>query len=228
MQLARGEILAFTDADCIPDQDWLTAGESKLAENPSYGFLGGRVEIFPADDARPNSVELYDMIFGLNQHTCITKYGYAVTANLIARRSTMDQVGGFDSQLKSLGDSEWGRRATSKNYSGLYVEEVLVRHPARRHWKNLLSQARRFAGGRADLNRDNPYRKRIKTWHFWRMMVRHTFPHVTRMNYARSQLRASGYGLGAWLRVVFVILVVQYTLLWERVRKLCGLPSERR
>ena len=29
---ARGEILAFTDADCLPQQDWLAEGERSLAQ----------------------------------------------------------------------------------------------------------------------------------------------------------------------------------------------------
>src|SRR5262245_50422661 len=41
LQIARGDVLAFTDSDCIPDRHWLAAGERELAMHPQNGFVGG-------------------------------------------------------------------------------------------------------------------------------------------------------------------------------------------
>jgi GT2 family glycosyltransferase len=40
---ARGEIVAFTDSDCIPDERWLQALSDAL-QSPSVGLVGGRID----------------------------------------------------------------------------------------------------------------------------------------------------------------------------------------
>ena len=55
---ARGEILAFTDSDCVPTRDWVSAGVSALAgDGASCG--GGRIE-FTFVGGRPNVFEYFD------------------------------------------------------------------------------------------------------------------------------------------------------------------------
>ena len=45
---ASGRVLAFTDADCVPDSHWLAAG---IAAMPERGLVGGR--IITTGDAPP-------------------------------------------------------------------------------------------------------------------------------------------------------------------------------
>lgn len=56
--LARGEVLAFTDSDCIPQPDWLEAGVARLMGAAGCGLVGGRVAIFARDERRPSAAEL--------------------------------------------------------------------------------------------------------------------------------------------------------------------------
>jgi glycosyltransferase involved in cell wall biosynthesis len=46
LRAATGEILVFTDDDCIPDPKWLATIAREFASVPSLGVLGGRVELF--------------------------------------------------------------------------------------------------------------------------------------------------------------------------------------
>src|SRR5439155_15998009 len=39
---ARGEVLAFTDSDCIPEPGWLKAGVAALESDPRLGVVQGR------------------------------------------------------------------------------------------------------------------------------------------------------------------------------------------
>jgi glycosyltransferase involved in cell wall biosynthesis len=41
LSVAGGDILAFTDSDCIPDPDWLTEGVSALVANRHIDMIGG-------------------------------------------------------------------------------------------------------------------------------------------------------------------------------------------
>jgi glycosyltransferase involved in cell wall biosynthesis len=56
---ARGEILAFTDADCVPDQAWVERGVLALEQDPGRGLIGGRVQVSLRDPARPTALELF-------------------------------------------------------------------------------------------------------------------------------------------------------------------------
>src|SRR5262245_61336705 len=44
ISVAKGEILAFTDSDCVPALDWLEKGVSNMTRVPRCGLLAGRVE----------------------------------------------------------------------------------------------------------------------------------------------------------------------------------------
>src|SRR5690606_3971666 len=60
---AKGEILAFIDADCVPDPGWLAAIARRFAEAPGVPILGGDVRILQADPARPTWIEAYECVF---------------------------------------------------------------------------------------------------------------------------------------------------------------------
>lgn len=226
LKLARGEVLAFTDSDCLPEPEWLAAGVAYLAEHPEFAWVGGHIEVFPDDPERPSAVELFDMIFGLDQHAYVHDLNFAATANLLVRGEVLEQVGAFDATLKSGGDGEWGQRATSQGFAGAYCAAAIVRHPARRELGDLVRQARRHAGGRIDRGRRRGYR--YASLHFWRTAVRNALPNVHRIRRARIRLAERGYGMGSWMKVSGVILLVQYARLGEFVRKWLGGASERR
>src|SRR5437879_9493534 len=42
---ARAEILVFTDADCVPARDWLSAGVRALLAEPACGLVAGRIDL---------------------------------------------------------------------------------------------------------------------------------------------------------------------------------------
>ena len=227
LDLARGELVAFTDADCIPNENWLSEGVRLLMDNAACGFVGGRVEILPSDMRRPTAVELYDMLFGLQQQLNIARFDHAATANMLTRREIFKRFGRFDDAVKSGGDAEWGQRVTAGGYPGVYSQEAVVRHPARREWTAILRQTRRHAGGRFDRHRiSDPYR--YGSARFWRVVWMRFFPNVGRMRHARRRLSALGYGVSDWLKVCAVALVLQYASAVEFVTKWLGSSSERR
>ena len=144
---ARGDVLAFTDADCIPDSGWIAAGIERIGED---GFLvGGRIDVFPKHEPRPNAVELYEMLYAFapEDHA---QAGFASTANLFTRRAVFDDVGLFDPALKSFGDVIWTSRAVSAGYGLRFSDFARVRHPARRSLYHLYRRYARFAGGHYD------------------------------------------------------------------------------
>jgi glycosyltransferase involved in cell wall biosynthesis len=150
---ARGEVVAFTDADCLPASDWMEKGLARLTRGGGRSVVAGRVEIFPRTSRRANAVEQYEMLFALAQREFVRTYGFGATANLFVWKEAFERVGPFLAELKSGGDLEWGRRAAAYGYRVEYAEESRVRHPARASLSQLYSKMVRVAGGLHDLRR---------------------------------------------------------------------------
>ena len=111
---AKGEVFAFTDANCLPAKNWLKSAVNRLTGEPWNIILGGKITVFSAVPEKPTCIELYDMNFGLRQVRYVQVYGFAATANLIAPKRVFKIVGKFNSELKSGGDHEWAMRAAAK------------------------------------------------------------------------------------------------------------------
>ncbi|HIK46128.1 MAG TPA: glycosyltransferase [Leptolyngbyaceae cyanobacterium M65_K2018_010] len=151
ISVAKGEILAFTDADCIPANDWLEKGIKYLVENPNCGSVGGRIQLFLVNPGKVTPVDLYDqVVFGFPQEDLIKRNGGIITANLLTRKSVIEHVGGFCSSLKSFGDQEWGMRVKAAGYEQLYASDARVFHPTRSSLEDLLQRQTRYAGGLYD------------------------------------------------------------------------------
>ena len=146
---SSGRVVAFTDADCVPTADWLARGLDALARADR---VAGRVEVVARDDRRPTSVELFELMFAFPQDWYVREKGFGVTANLLVRREVLDDVGPFDGALASAGDAEWGRRVTAAGWSIVHAPDVIVRHDARRTWRQLITKRRRTMRGNLDLH----------------------------------------------------------------------------
>jgi cellulose synthase/poly-beta-1,6-N-acetylglucosamine synthase-like glycosyltransferase len=151
LSLAKGELLAFTDADCIPDPGWLSSGVRHLQNDPECGLVGGRVELVFQKENEPNLYELYESLTDFRQHDNVTGLHFSVTANLFTTRRVVDTVGPFADNAKSFGDFEWGQRVHAAGLRMAYCEEAVVRHPARASFAALATTARRHIGGTSDL-----------------------------------------------------------------------------
>ena len=79
---ADGELLAFTDADCVPQPGWLDAGNACIAEGAE--LVQGAVR--PASPPGP-----FDRYVSVG-----AEIGLYETANLFVRRSLFERVGGFE------------------------------------------------------------------------------------------------------------------------------------
>jgi glycosyltransferase involved in cell wall biosynthesis len=167
--LAKGEVLAFTDGDCIPDAHWLANGTKNVIADSSVGLVGGRVEFFFRDPERPTVAELYDSIMYLNQRAAVEITGFAATANMFTSRSVLENVGVFDAQVKSGGDREWGQRVGSRGYRLVYAEDAVVRHPARDTFAKISSRNIRVLGGHHELYAREGRARR------WRQIVKELF-----------------------------------------------------
>lgn len=138
--------VAFTDADCIPEPNWVSEAVAILDADPLQ-VLGGEVKVFSESDGQPNLIESYEMLFAFPQQVYIEKDHFAVTANVFTSRQVIDKNGSFNASLFSGGDAEWGNRLKINGIQLNYAKQVQVNHPARDTFAKLVSKVKRTVGG---------------------------------------------------------------------------------
>jgi len=148
---ARGDVLAFTDGDCLPRPTWLEEGVAALEREGHGVFVGGRITMRPARPGHLGLAEVWQVGHDLRQDFYVAQQGWAATANLFVRASDLSRVGAFDAQLQSGGDREWGLRATSTGVRGVFAPDAVVDHPTRPTMTELMTKRRRVSRGSVDL-----------------------------------------------------------------------------
>lgn len=126
---SRGQILAFTDDDCVPDPNWLEEGLKAIA---NVDAVGGRI-VIPLPP-RPTDYELSQAQLSQCEF---------VTANCFCRRETFWEVGGFDESfsLAWREDSDLYFKLLESHARVGSAAAALVVHPIRpAHWGVSLRQ----------------------------------------------------------------------------------------
>ena len=144
---ARGEILAFTDSDCLPDTNWLSNALEIFDRDTQkkLGILTGPVPLFFKDPKKLTAAEMYEKYTGFTTEA-YAKVGHAITANWFSYRNTLLSFKGFDENLKSNGDSDLSKKITDQ-YEIQYSPNVIVRHPSRYFVSEVVYKYRRVLGG---------------------------------------------------------------------------------
>jgi len=115
---SRGDIVAFTDDDCIPDKDWLKR-ISEAFQDPDVMGVEGRT-----------LAEKMGINFHAAENTTGQKYP---TCNIAFRKSVLTNVGGFDEKYGFFReDTDLAFAILSKNNKIVFKNNVIVNHPPRR------------------------------------------------------------------------------------------------
>ena len=129
---ARGEILAFTDDDCVPDRGWVENILKEFDSDPELSILGGRVELYDEMDLQQAILLSNDRIFvrtvkEVCQPTIIgANMAFRKTALNIARR--VDPLLGPGTACKAAEDIDLLYRCLKKRLRMVYSPKVLVFH----------------------------------------------------------------------------------------------------
>lgn len=145
IKAAKGEIFAFTDADCVADKDWITSGVYCLTEK-KVGLVGGDIQLLAQDV--PSLAELYELRTAFNQEKYIKKRGFAATANLFVHRRIFDVSGLFNESFQSGGDVEFCNRAVKNGEKIFFCKNAVICHETRKSILDLLKKQFRVGVGR--------------------------------------------------------------------------------
>ncbi len=153
------DVLAFTDADCQPDPDWIKAGVKALqCSDRQRRLVAGRIVLEPHAPGYPSAGEQLDQILGFDQARTVRRAGFGVTANLFVAQACFQELGGFHRRTHSGGDREFCHRAVAAGAVLLFEASAVVRHPAR-EWAELVHKQRRIVGGRLSMAGDQPLKR---------------------------------------------------------------------
>ena len=146
LRFVDGDIIVFTDSDCELDSGYFLALREfySLPEN-EHALMAGAVSVQPSNPRLVGALEAYDCVLGLPQKRYVSK-GYAVTANLAVPATVFEEIGFFDEKHFSGGDAEFCRRAVKANFKLKYNGEAVVKHPARREFKEFRKKISRVIG----------------------------------------------------------------------------------
>ena len=136
---ARGEIVAFTDDDCVVDRDWLHAIVAEFARHPdALGVQGKTLTDHAA--MTPFTRQVEQLVGGQPYRTC----------NIAYRASVLRELGGFDERLIRGEDVVMGMRVLERG-SIEFAPDAIVVHPPRpkewadrRAWRVLLESELHF------------------------------------------------------------------------------------
>jgi glycosyltransferase involved in cell wall biosynthesis len=158
---AAGEIIAFTDDDCVPQAHWLSTGVEAFAEDIAAAW--GRIVMplpseptdYERDAARLTTAEF-------------------VTANCFCRRAVLEALGGLDENFTAAWreDSDLFFSLLEHNAKVTHVPQAIVVHPVRpAPWGVSLRQQRKILFD-ALLYKKHPklYRSKIRSsppWHYY-------------------------------------------------------------
>jgi GT2 family glycosyltransferase len=140
VSVAQGEILAFTDDDCLPQSDWIERINDYFTNNPELGGVGGRDRVYIGKNALfgkrrvVGKITWYGRIIG-NHHLGFggpREVDHLKGSNMAFRKKALDGLS-FDVQLRGEGaqyrnDMAICLAVKNRGYKVVYDPQVMVEH----------------------------------------------------------------------------------------------------
>lgn len=147
---ARGEVVCFTDDDCEPAPGWaealvapILAGEAEATSGPVQMGEGAT-----AADRAWEAIVNYLQVEATAPGTASP--GFAVTANLAAKRSLLERFPFDESFPAAAGeDRDWGERAARAGAAPVFIPVASVTHRSGMTAGDFLRQQYRYGRGAA-------------------------------------------------------------------------------
>lgn len=139
IKAASGDVIAFLDADCIPEPDWLQQHENR--QSAGECVVSGSVIV-----KHNNFWAQSDNVSMFHEYVPQHPSGYRdllPTLNLCVRRTVIDEVGGMDESLPAAEDADWTIRMRRAGFRLYFEPAAVIRHaPIRTSWSDVVSHWR--------------------------------------------------------------------------------------
>ncbi len=168
--LARGEILFFTDADCVPEPQWIEKMLKPLQE-PQIGVVAGSYGI-----ANPQE----RLAYCIHQEICfrhqslMPQYPKAFGSyNFCIRRNIFNSVGGFNTEYRyaSGEDNDLSYKILKAGYKIYFERNAIVEHFHPFQLNRYLKEQYRHGFWRAKMYFDHPGMTGGDNYTFWKDII---------------------------------------------------------
>jgi len=135
---AGGDIICFTDSDCIPEKDWVNKLITRYTSENIAG-VGGSYDI--ADDKSWLARCIHEEI--IQRHLKMPEISsHLASCNFSCRKNVLSQIQGFDESFKaaSAEDNELSYRIRKKGYVLVFDKDIKVAHYHRTNLFSYLKQ----------------------------------------------------------------------------------------
>ncbi|MDP2278271.1 MAG: glycosyltransferase family 2 protein [Nitrospirota bacterium] len=156
---AVGEIIAFTDADCVVDKDWIK-NSLKYFKDDKIACVGGP-NLTPPDEG--DFGKAVGFVFNQRMFSAGSIHARELKevkevrsipgCNAIYKKDALKKVMPIDESLLTCDDTELNQRLLDKGYKLLYTPDVFVWHYRRPNPKKLFIQMYRYAIGRLQVGK---------------------------------------------------------------------------
>jgi cellulose synthase/poly-beta-1,6-N-acetylglucosamine synthase-like glycosyltransferase len=139
-KIAAHPVLGFIDADAKVEPAWLRKLVPHLSE-PQVAGVSGSIETWNQNNpwARSIGYELKTRYQRIGKYT-----GRIATMNLLLKKEAIEEVGGWDEDLPSQYDTDFGFRMTKMNYKIAYESQAVCYHFNRPTLKAYYYQQRQY------------------------------------------------------------------------------------
>lgn len=170
IKMAKGEVVAFTDGDCIANPFWIKEIRKSILEGADI-VAGKTVHIGYQPFVELSRVELFYKGVELTYPSC----------NLAYRKKILEDIGGFDPWFRTAEDIDLNFRAVMKEYRITYNERVIIYHRERSTFMGFFKQALWNGYGRKQLTLKHGslwhrysfskmFKQHLSTWYVIRMI----------------------------------------------------------
>jgi GT2 family glycosyltransferase len=170
VKAARGDILVFTDDDCVASPDWLATIVNCFAQERDVGIVAGNVIAAPSHGIRFSTCPAtytIEYIYRPAEENYSAPLGfYWAGGNFAVRRQVMDEIGPFDEYLgpgtefPGAEDIDFALRAEALGVVVWTTPRSIIYHTFGRRYgfRNVLKHHRAYALGSGAL------RGKLKLW----------------------------------------------------------------
>jgi len=172
---SKGEIVAFTDSDCIVPPNWIT----KIVENfkdPKVSCVGGSAKALDSDfvsQYADNSIVRLMPFFTKREELEKVKpfFRHPAGCNMAFRRKVAEEVGYFDENIRyGFDEVEFADRVCKAGYKMVLDPEVVVWHKHRSTFKEFLKQNFQYGKGSGLVLKRKKLKDAVSKWSFLGMM----------------------------------------------------------
>ncbi len=126
--------MTFTDDDCLPSRQWLTALATRLAAAPHQAVAGRTINALPHNPYATASQLIIDMVHAY-YNADPSQARFSASNNLALSTEMFRRLGGFDATFRTSEDRDLIDRWLHHGHRLIYAPEVLVYHAHLLTWR---------------------------------------------------------------------------------------------